>query len=91
MAGRTTKKTNHKTQAQAVPDVLELNYQLAELPSSQHRAGLAGLVLMVDWLRHQPNNHGLCEIARLDARGATLKINQQGLEELFNEVYAASR
>ena len=31
-------------------EVLELDYSLAELPSSQHRAGLAGLVLMVQWL-----------------------------------------
>ena len=38
------KKTAH------TPAVLELDYQLAELPSSQHRAGLAGLVLMVRWL-----------------------------------------
>ena len=34
-------------------EVLELDYNLAELPSSQHRAGLAGLVLMVQWLKRQ--------------------------------------
>jgi CRISPR-associated protein Cmx8 len=75
------------------PDVLELDYQLAELPSSQHRAGLAGLVLMVDWLKRQPEEkrQGLCEITRLDERGATLKLNQAGLADLFNEVYAASK
>jgi CRISPR-associated protein Cmx8 len=83
MAGKKTK------QSEPVPDVLELNYQLAELPSSQHRAGLAGLVLMVDWLKQQPNRKGICEIEHA-AHGATLRINQQGLEELFNEVYAAS-
>src|SRR5262245_50094357 len=83
-----TKKTKQKEPA---PDVLELSYQLAELPSSQHRAGLAGLVLMVDWLKRQPNKQGICEITHLDARGAALKINQQGLEDLFNEVYAASK
>ena len=48
MAKAKTKKTTEK------PDVLELDYQLAELPSSQHRAGLAGLVLMVDWLKKLP-------------------------------------
>lgn len=80
------KKTKQKEPA---PEVLELNYQLAELPSSQHRAGLAGLVLMVDWLKQQPNLKGICEIV-LTAHGATLRVNQQGLEELFNEVYAAS-
>jgi CRISPR-associated protein Cmx8 len=85
MAGKKTKQT-----AEA-PEALELDYQLAELPSSQHRAGLAGLVLMVDWLKRQPNKQGICEIERLNARGATLKVNQQGLKELFNEVYAASR
>ena len=75
------------------PDVLELDYQLAELPSSQHRAGLAGLVLMVDWLRRLPEEkrQGICEIARLDERGATLKLNQVGLADLFSEVYAASK
>jgi CRISPR-associated protein Cmx8 len=82
-----TKKTRQKEPA---PEALELNYQLAELPSSQHRAGLAGLALMVDWLKQQPNRQGICEITR-NAHSATLRINQQGLEDLFNEVYAASR
>lgn len=81
-----TKKTKQKEPA---PEVLELSYQLAELPSSQHRAGLAGLVLMVDWLKQQADLKGICDIDRT-AHGATLRINRQGLEELFNEVYAAS-
>lgn len=87
MAKAKTKKTTEK------PDVLELDYQLAELPSSQHRAGLAGLVLMVDWLKKLPEEkrQGICEITRLDERGATLKLNQVGLADLFNEVYAASK
>jgi len=75
---------------EAAPEVLELHYQLAELPSSQHRAGLAGLVLMVDWLKRQPHKQGICEIGKLDAHGATLRIDELGLEELFNEIYAAS-
>jgi CRISPR-associated protein Cmx8 len=71
-------------------ELLELDYQLAELPSSQHRAGLAGLVLMVKWLARQGTNRGICELARLDALGATLSINEAGLEALFNELFAAS-
>ena len=31
-------------------NIIELPYKLAELPSAQHRAGLAGLVLMVQEL-----------------------------------------
>jgi CRISPR-associated protein Cmx8 len=77
-------------------DVLTLDYQLAELPSSQHRAGLAGLVLIERWLKRQPafkekeKNGAICDFTRLNAQGATLKINQAGLEALFAEIYAAS-
>src|ERR671924_947890 len=72
-------------------EILALDYKLAELPSSQHRAGLAGLVLMVQWLKQQDTHKGLCEILRLDEHGATLHINQDGLATLFDEVYAASK
>jgi len=77
-------------------ETLTLDYQLAELPSSQHRAGLAGLVLILRWLERQPvflenaRNGVICHFTRLDNKGATLKINQAGLETLFNEIYAAS-
>src|SRR5262245_35988132 len=71
-------------------EVLELDYSLAELPSSQHRAGLAGLVLMVRWLKRQGAHKGICEIIRLDEGSTTLRINQEGLIARFDEVYAAS-
>src|SRR2546425_10062761 len=71
-------------------EVLDLDYNLAELPSSQHRAGLAGLVLMVQWLKRQGTHKDICAITRLDERGATLRINQEGLAALFDEVYAGS-
>lgn len=70
-------------------DVLELDYNLAELPSSQHRAGLAGLVLMVRWLERDKSRKGICELTRLDEHGATLRIDQTGLRELFDEIFAA--
>jgi len=72
------------------PETLELEYKLAELPSSQHRAGLAGLVLMVDWLRRQ-GNRGICELTKIDEFGATFRLDQQGLAELFDQTYAASK
>src|SRR5437773_9017968 len=77
-----------KKKAQA-PETLEIDYQLAELPASQHRAGLAGLVLMVEWLGRQGKNKGICELKRLNELGTTLSINELGLEALFNEVYGA--
>jgi len=72
-------------------DAVELKYNLAELPSSQHRAGLAGLVLMVRWLERNTSRKGVCEIARIDEYGATFRIDQTGIQELFDETYAASK
>lgn len=84
-----------KTKQTTVVESITLDYQLAELPSSQHRAGLAGLVLMVRWLERQPafknNGKATCKFTKLDEQGATLLINLPGLEALFNQVYAASR
>jgi CRISPR-associated protein Cmx8 len=76
-------------------DVLELDYNLAELPSSQHRAGLAGLVLMVRWLDRLKKSDstftGISSFTRVDEYGATLQIDQTGLRELFNQTYGASK
>lgn len=68
---------------------LTLEYNLADLPSSQHRAGLAGLVLMVEWHDENPDKKGVCEITKNETR-ATLVIDQEGLRSLFDKVYAAS-
>lgn len=77
-------------------DKIQLNYQLAELQSSQHRSGLAGLVLVVQWLQDDPafqekvESGAICRLTHLDDNGATLEINQAGVEALFDEIYAAS-
>jgi CRISPR-associated protein Cmx8 len=77
---------------ETAPDTqLELRWELSELPSSQHRAGLAGLVLMVRYLARQPKRAGsVCELSSVDARGATLRVNREGMRALFDAVYAAS-
>jgi CRISPR-associated protein Cmx8 len=78
-----------------VIEVLSLDYKLAELPSSQHRAGLAGLALIYRWLERDPNfqdkleNGAVCKVTQ-KSEGATLEINQAGLEILFDEIYAAT-
>ena len=41
---------------------LSLEYNLAELPSSQHRAGLAGLVLMVEWHNDNPDKKAFAKL-----------------------------
>ncbi len=75
----------------AAPETIELDYHLAELPSSQHRAGLAGLVLMIGWLQKQRNPKGLCEVTHIDERAAKIRLDQDGLKALLDELYAATR
>ncbi|HYL99183.1 MAG TPA: type I-MYXAN CRISPR-associated protein Cmx8 [Blastocatellia bacterium] len=79
-----------KEKQHVLSDTLELTFELSELPSSQHRAGLAGLVLMCDWVQSVGTYRGLCELARLDQFGATLRIDQAGLKDLFDEAYCAT-
>jgi CRISPR-associated protein Cmx8 len=85
-----------KTKTVEVVDVLTLDYQLAELPSSQHRSGLAGIVLVAQWLERQPEfkqkieDGAICKLTRLEDKGATLELNQAGLAALFDEIYDAS-
>jgi len=82
-------KTKAKAASDAPLEPLTLEWTLAELPSSQHRAGLAGLVLCVRYLHRLKDWDGTCEI---DVRttGATLRIDEAGLKALFDVVYAAS-
>lgn len=81
-------KNGTKKQGEKSPmSDISLEYNLAELPSSQHRAGLAGLVLMVKWMEQQRKIGGICELTRLDENGATLRIDANGLKALFAETY----
>ena len=91
MATKKPKKPRKmKTKAQPKDgEVLALSWKLGELPSSQHRTGLAGLVLMVRWLERHRKLGGLCRLKNLDASGVTLEVNERGLQDLFNETYGA--
>ncbi len=80
-------------------ELLTLDYQLAELPSSQHRAGLAGLLLIIRWLEQQADdssfkqrvkNGAICQFTHLNETGVTITLNQAGVAALFDEIYAAS-
>ncbi|MEL4895142.1 type I-MYXAN CRISPR-associated protein Cmx8 [Crocosphaera sp. Alani8] len=73
---------------------IELSYQLAELPSAQHRAGLAGLILMVREVHHQElldnyENSTLKFSSEPDEYGLCLELNLEGLKALFDLTYKA--
>lgn len=75
-------------------ETLELNYSLAELPSAQHRAGLAGLNLMTQYLHNKPlpddSNTKEAKIEfEVEDYSARLACNFEGLKQLFDLTYAA--
>jgi CRISPR-associated protein Cmx8 len=86
------KKKPAKKKAEPVgsKSVLKLRWDLYELPSSQHRAGLAGLALCVEFLKRKPDRKGVCDIESIDERGLTLTVDRMGMQSLFDDVYDAS-
>lgn len=74
-------------------EIIELSYQLAELPSPQHRAGLAGLVLMVQDIKKQEilqyYQSALLDLDNLDEFGVTIRFNLEGLKALFDLTFGA--
>jgi len=75
-------------------DLVTLEYQSSQLPSSQHRAGLAGLILKIRWLQEQPEfKHSVdtvCKIVNLDADKVTFQFNLAGLTALLKPHYSAN-
>lgn len=86
------KKVKRKKRADAAEPntVLKLRWDLHELPSSQHRAGLAGLAMCVAFLRRKPNRKGMCEVETIDERGLALAIDRAGMQSLFDDLYDAT-
>jgi len=86
------KAAEKKTKAKPVESnaVLKLYWALHELPSSQHRAGLAGLALCVGFLNRKPDRKGVCEIANIDENGLTLAVDRVGMQSLFDDIYDAT-
>jgi len=69
---------------------VSLRWDLAELPSSQHKAGLAGLAMCVEFLARNRDRKGTCEVEAIDASGLTLRVDREGMQALFDDIYAAS-
>ena len=76
--------------AERSTEPVTLRWDLAELPSSQHKAGLAGLALCVQFLARKRERRGTCELVAIDASGLTLRVDRVGMQALFDDVYAAT-
>lgn len=62
---------------------LKLRWKLSGLPTAQHRAGLAGLTLLLSWLKGQPGAPSY----RLQLGILFLEATQEGVSLLFEKLY----
>ena len=68
---------------------ITLSYSLFDLPSAQHKAGLAGLLLLIDSLR-QRGTDALPGVSQLSATGVKLTFNRDSLQAVFDDLYDAA-
>lgn len=69
---------------------ITLSYRLGHLPSPAYRAGLAGLVFLIQYLhRDQLETKNQISITELDSSKATLQCDQVGLQALMDLTFDA--
>lgn len=67
----------------------ELQYSLHDLPTTQHKAGLAGMLLLIESLQRRRISP-LPEIIEKTAYSVTIRITEKSLQTLFDDFYDAS-
>ena len=75
-------KATHETE-------ITLSYSLFDLPSAQHKAGLAGLLLLIDSLR-QRGADPLPDVSHLSATSVKLTFTQVSMQTVFDDLYDAA-
>jgi CRISPR-associated protein Cmx8 len=87
-----TKKHEPKATKAKIEGPIQIKWSLGELPSSQHKTGLVGLVLLVWWLSRKSAamRRGVLQVLHIDRGSAEIKLDVEGLSWLFDEIYAAT-
>lgn len=81
--------------AQSAVDRVTLTYDLTQLPTAQHKAGLAGLVLQIQEMqeRHEEDDEfapeDLPELGEVTTQSATVTLTERSCQTLFDELYTA--
>ena len=78
--------STEKTQGKA----LTLHYSLFDLPSAQHKAGLAGLLVMIESMQRR-RLEPLPEIYDLGPAGVTISLTRESLQRLYDDFFASQR
>jgi CRISPR-associated protein Cmx8 len=74
----------------AEQESLTLRYNLFDLPTAQHKAGLAGLLVMIESMRRR-ELEPLPEIVDLSPTGAAISLTRESLQSVYNEFFAPQK
>jgi CRISPR-associated protein Cmx8 len=75
----------------SAPERITLTFDLHDLPTAQHRAGLAGLILQIDSMGSDGNrrNPKLIPAIELTPTSATITFTRESMQGVFDDAYAA--
>lgn len=85
---KTKKKAKAGDSKKKEEEPLILHYSLFDLPTAQHKAGLAGLLVMIESMRRR-GLAPLPEIHDLGATGVTITLTQKSLQTLCDDLFDA--
>ena len=84
-----------KTAKAPTPTTIDVRYDLRDLPSAQHKAGLAGLLLQIEDMIERRENGDLPaeieipEVIEQTATTALIRFAERSTQDLFDDLYAA--
>lgn len=78
----------------ADPEQVSLTFDLHDLPTAQHRAGLAGLILQIDSMgptknRRDPRSIPVIDEASLTPTRVTITFTRESMQGVFDDLYFA--
>jgi CRISPR-associated protein Cmx8 len=81
-----------KTKPGASVDTVLVRYDLFDLPTAQHKAGLAGLILQIRHMQQPERNFAVDEIPDMEVSPtlATIRFTKKSVQALFDDLYDAS-
>jgi CRISPR-associated protein Cmx8 len=71
------------------PTTVTVTYDLFDLPTAQHKAGLAGLLLELASLKNRKKNPPVPRVIEQTATGATIEFTEPSVQALFDDLYMA--
>jgi CRISPR-associated protein Cmx8 len=88
-------KTSAKRPKFVEPESIDIRYELHDLPTAQHKAGLAGLLLQIESMKESrkagelPPETEIPEVQELAGTVAVIRFTKKASQDLFDDAYSA--